>query len=568
MKEKLHMINRLGVLNLRLALPKLLLAVIILALGLVLALLPAKWAVALLVGSVLLLALLIRPQYALCLLAFAVPFGSIRQLSLGPVNVGLAEVLIALLFAFWFAHMVVDRRITVPRAPLLLPLLLFLAAILLSTLVTASFELSVKELVKWLEVIIIYWFMADMVDERWGRWLVWALLAAGSAEALVGVYQFLRRIGPEGFILFGRFMRAYGHFAQPNPFAGYLGLSLPLAYALALEALDVWRLKVWTEQTGIRRMVAQGAPYAIFASFAVMSAAMAMSWSRGGWVGLAAALVVVTVLRSRRAWIGAIAVGLLVAYLLLIGGAQYLPATLGQRVVDFVPYLGGVDVTAVEVTDANWAVIERMAHWQAALGMFSDHPWLGVGIGNYPVAYSQYALGRWRDPLGHAHNYYLNIAAEAGLIGLSAYLILFGACLIQAWRVIRRTGPPVGHAEPMRFAGGELRKEARSTAKPEILRCAQKDTSTAMAGHSPAQAMAGQGYWRAVALGAMGVLVHLSVHNLFDNLFVHSMNVQLALVLGLLLVADKSQPLSYRDWPKGRPQGAAEGANAQHAYRH
>jgi O-antigen ligase len=219
-----------------------------------------------------------------------------------------------------------------------------------------------------------------------------------------------------------------------------------------------------------------------------MSLAMVMSWSRGGWVGLAAALVVITVVRSRKALVSAVAIALLMGYLLLAGGGRYLPPAVVQRVADFVPYLGGVDVVSVAVTDANWAVVERMAHWLAAVGMFTDHPWLGVGIGNYPVAYPQYALGRWRDPLGHAHNYYLNIAAEAGIIGLGAYLLLFTACFVQAWRVIQRT----------------------------------------------------QGYWRAVALGALGVLVHLSVHNLFDNLYVHSMNVQLGLFLGMLFLAEKS----------------------------
>jgi len=105
-------------------------------------------------------------------------------------------------------------------------------------------------------------------------------------------------------------------------------------------------------------------------------------------------------------------------------------------------------------------------------------------------------VGRWRDPLGHAHNYYLNIAAEAGLVGLSAFVLLLTACFLQAWRVLRR------------FDGG-LRS-------------------------------AGDHYWRTVALGALGVLVHLAVHSVFDNLFVHSMNVQLALVLGLLGLAGRA----------------------------
>lgn len=464
--------------KLRPFLRKVFLAAVVVLLGVAMAALPLKWAVLLLVGSIALVVLLMRPQFALCLLALAVPFGSIRELPLGPVSVGGAELLIAVLLTVWLAQGVVKRRIDVPRAPLSVPLSLFIAALLFSLLPARSLELSAKEIVKWLEVLVIYWFMSDALDERWGRWVVWSLLAAGSAEALVGIYQFLWRVGPEGFLLFGRFMRAYGHFAQPNPFAGYLGLGLPLAYALTLESVQ--RRLSMPEQ--LQQVLLRAMPVA---AFGVMALAMVMSWSRGGWVGLVAALLVVTAARSRTALLAAMAMGLVVAYLLLVGGAQYLPPTLVQRVADFLPFVGGVDIAAVEVNDANWAVIERMAHWQAALGMFSDHPWLGVGIGNYPVAYPQYAIGRWRDPLGHAHNYYLNIAAEAGVVGLGAYLLLFGACFAVAWRTVQRT----------------------------------------------------QGYWRAVALGALGILVHLSVHNVFDNLFVHSMNVQLGLVLGLLSLA-------------------------------
>ena len=489
--------QRLWLLNLRLILPRLALALLAVAVGFALALLPLKWAVLLLAGGILSFGLLRWPRLAFCLLAFAVPFGSLVERNVGPVSLTGTELLVLLLLILWFLRSVAARRLVVPRPPLLLALLVFLMAILLSTLVTVSLELSGKEIVKWVEVLIVYLLMADMLDESWGRWVVYALLAAGSAEALFGIYQFLRRVGPEGFVLFGRFMRAYGHFAQPNPFAGYLGLTLPLAYALTLDAIEAWRTGAWRVQAGVRRVVEQLLPHAVaVAAFALMSVAMVMSWSRGGWVGAAAALLVVTVARSRTARVSALAVGLLLAYLLLVGGARYLPSALLQRVSDLVPYVGGVDVTSVEVNDANWAVIERMAHWQAAVGMFSAHPWLGVGIGNYAVAYPRYAVGRWRDPLGHAHNYYLNIAAEAGLVGLSAFVLLLTACFLQAWRVLRR------------FDGG-LRS-------------------------------AGDHYWRTVALGALGVLVHLAVHSVFDNLFVHSMNVQLALVLGLLGLAGRA----------------------------
>jgi O-antigen ligase len=127
-------------------------------------------------------------------------------------------------------------------------------------------------------------------------------------------------------------------------------------------------------------------------------------------------------------------------------------------------------------------VLERMAHWQSAIGIWTDRPWLGVGIGNYEVVYARYSLPQWPNPLGHAHNYYLNIGAEAGIIGLVAYLSLWGAALLQSWRAVR-------HAWNWNWG---------------------------------------------VALGVLGVIVHLSVHNFFDNLFVHAMYLHVAIMLGLI----------------------------------
>jgi O-antigen ligase len=113
--------------------------------------------------------------------------------------------------------------------------------------------------------------------------------------------------------------------------------------------------------------------------------------------------------------------------------------------------------------------------------MWRDHLWLGVGTGNYEPVYAQYALPLWPLPLGHAHNYYLNVAAEAGFLGLVAYLFLWGAALLVSWRATRRA----------------------------------------------------TGWYWGVALGLLGVLVHLSVHNFFDNLYVHGMYLHVAILLGI-----------------------------------
>ena len=457
---------------------------VILAVGLVIALLPLTLAAVIVLGSIAFTVILIRPEYGLYLLIFAVPWGSIREIRLGAITVGGTEVLVGLVLAAWLAKMVATREIKTVHPPLLLPLLAFLGTILLSLTVTLSLQYSLKEVLKWLEVLGIYLFVVNVISKREAKRMVLLILLAGISQALLGVYQFFGRVGPEGFLLFDRFMRAYGTFEQPNPYGGYLGLVLPLAYSLSLGAKGHEK-----RDRGSIPYSLPLAPYLLVSlatiGLVLMLAAMLMTWSRGAWLGFIAALIVMNVVRSRRAATLFVLALILLGFVIVMGGLQLLPEPITQRFLDFLPFLSGVDVSRVEITPANFAVIERLAHWQAGWDMFSEHPWLGVGIGNYEPVYPAYALPRWDEPLGHAHNYYLNIAAEAGLAGLSAYLILWAAVFWQAWRAVRRTS----------------------------------------------------GYWQGVAVGILGILTHLAVHNFFDNLYVHGMYVHIAILLGLIFVS-------------------------------
>lgn len=443
-----------------------------LALGI--ALVPLTWAALLVLGSAAVLATLVRPQLGVLLVVMAVPFGSLRQVRLGVMNVGVTEVLVTLVLAAWLMRMLARREFIAKWPPLTVPLMLFSVVLCLSSLGSASLQHSIKELVKWGEVLALYVLVANEMTGRWKRALVVVLLGTGALVAVHGIFQFLFQVGPEEFVLFGRFMRAYGTFEQPNPYAGYLGLTLPLAVGLVFAGIVPMGGRIsgkWLVWAG--------------GSGALMAIALVMSWSRGAWFGIAAAIGVMLVAvaaRSGRAAMLGVVFAVLLAYLLLAGGVSLLPPSIVQRFSDFMPYLGVADVRGVEVTDANFAVLERMAHWQSAIGMWTDRPWLGVGIGNYEVVYARYSLPLWPSPLGHAHNYYLNVGAEAGIMGLISYLVLWGAALLQSWKTARR---------------------ARN--------------------------------WNwGVALGVLGVIVHLSVHNIFDNLFVHAMYLQVAILLGLI----------------------------------
>lgn len=453
-------------------------------LALFIALLPLTWAAALILGSLVLVATLVRPQFGVLLLVPAVPFGSLAQVSVGVLTVSLTEALVALVLGAWLMRLVASQReirISWPR--LTLPLVVFLGVLVLSALQAVWLEYSAKEILKWIEVLAVYVLVANEMGGRWGKTLIFALLATGALVALHGIYQFLFQVGPEGFVLFDRFMRAHGTFAQPNPYGGYLGLTLPVAVGLVVAGVlrtggrAGWQWTLWAAGTGL-----------------VMLVALIMSWSRGAWLGFGAALAAVglaVAVRSGRAAMLGTVFAILAAYALLAGGLARVPPSIVQRFSDFIPYLGVMDVRGVEVTDANFAVLERMAHWQSAVGMWTDQPWLGVGIGNYAAVYSAYALPLWPLALGHAHNFYLNISAEAGALGLLAYLLLMGAALAEAWRAARWLS----------------------------------------------------GWQWGVALGVLGVVVHLAVHSVFDNLYVHGMYLNVAILLGVIATNAQDQRL-------------------------
>jgi len=463
----------------RKAVQKLLVTVGILVLAYLIALLPVKQGLVLIGGSAFAVLAIAHPIWLMGLLTWTIPFGPALpggQINMAGACLGISDLVLALLLALWLLTMLGRREVRVPHPPLLLPLLAFIFALGLSLLTARSLSAALPEMVKWLEVLALYLCIIGMLDQRHVPKLVAILLLAGGAEATLGLYQFVRRVGPEPFLLPNGFLRAYGSFHQPNPFAGYLGLLLPLAVSLTLWAIgslaDARRLPL-----SLGRLVA----YAI-ASLLLLAGIIA-SWSRGAWLGVLAALAVVTVLRSRHSLLWSVTGLVLLAGLLIVSQAGIMPTAIQARLGSLTEYTQAltVDLQAIEVTDENFAVLERAAHWQAALGMFRDHLWLGVGIGNYPVAYPDYAQPRWQEPLGHAHNYYLNIAAETGIVGLAAYATLWIAAAFSVWRVART------HA----------------------------------------------GFERALAIGVLGTIVHLSVHNLFDNLYVQHMYLVLATLLAI-----------------------------------
>jgi putative inorganic carbon (HCO3(-)) transporter len=404
-----------------------------------------------------------------------------------PIDAG--QIIIGLTLGAWVLGGLARRRFVIPGSPLLLPLSLFVGWAAITMLWAPDLSFGLPEVIKWIEIILVMLLAIDVAQRRSIQWILTGVLATASLQALIGLYEARwRGTGPLGFRLSEGVYRAYGTFEQPNPFAGFIGMVLPIAlavtayYALRIgSSLITARLPRRTRYSlPITHYVLRFTLYAFVTL--LLAAALYLSFSRGAWLGAIAAVGALMVFAPRRLWIGvALAAAALIA-LISLSSAGLLPSAINERLADAGTLFDIRDVRGVPINDANYALIERQAHWQAALNMLTAHPWTGVGFSNYQPVYEQYRLLNWPMPLGHAHNIYLNVAAETGIIGLGLYLVLWASVLVVTFRATRQAS----------------------------------------------------GFDRAVAVGLMGAWVYLGTHMLVDNLYVNNTHLIIGALLGVL----------------------------------
>lgn len=488
-----------------------------LAAGLIIAALPLQWSAAIIGGGVLLAAAFLEPLAGLAIMLLLGPTEPLLAAAgLMPVSIGQAT--FALFAAGWLLRGLAHRQIRWPRLPITIYFFLYLFAAALSASVShpASPKDSATELLKWVEMLAIAGIVYDAAGRKKLGWVIAILFAAGLFQAGVGFWQFqFRGHGPEAFKILGDHYRAYGTLEQPNPFGGFMGIVWPIAGAFALHA--GFGLLGWSRgsrMARIRRIDADDSlnqirenpldpryPRATFL-FATTTAAAALgalvlSFSRGAWLGAAAAGLAMLVFWPRRRWLGlALAGGSLIAFLILYN-LGLLPSFIASRFADVGDFVQVYDVRGVHVNDSNFSIVERLAHWQAAMSMADARPLTGVGFGNYEAAYPDYRLVKWQYALGHAHMIYLNVLAETGVVGLAAYLILWGAIIVVTIRVISR-------------------KDSSGFGNPK-------------------------GLDRALAVGLLGCWVHLAAHQLLDNLYVGNIPLYLGALLGVLSIIAQPQ---------------------------
>ncbi|MGA0253538.1 MAG: IctB family putative bicarbonate transporter [Vulcanococcus sp.] len=292
-------------------------------------------------------------------------------------------------------------------------LLLMLGIAVLATGFSPVTPAAFKGLLKLISYLGVYALLRQLLEQAplWWDRLVAALLGGELLSSVLAIRQLygdtseLARWADPNSVADGT-IRVYGPLENPNLLAGYLIPILPIA----LIALLRWRS--W--------------PQRLFAASALLlgSSALFLSYSRGGWLGMVAALgvaVLLLVLRQTRHWpplwrrlfpLLLIAVAVCV---LVVAVTQIEPLRI--RVMSLAAGRGD--------SSNNF----RINVWLAAIEMIQERPWLGIGPGNsaFNLIYPLYQQPKFNAL--SAYSVPLELLVEGGIPNLIAALGLLFASL-------------------------------------------------------------------------------------------------------------------------------------------
>jgi O-antigen ligase len=244
--------------------------------------------------------------------------------------------------------------------------------------------------------------------------------------------------------------RIFSFFLHPNSYAMYLGI------LGAITAGWIWSMReslhrFAAESAGriFRKSSASGNPdkrassllsiltgaggvillALLLASCILIPLCLWLTYSRGGLLSAlaAAGAFLVSALWRKKAPKEALAAVILVVLVITLfqGQTAFSADNIEVRDVSFIGRLKDPQTVA-----------QRLSYWKTALAMIADNPWFGVGWGAFESAYPRYmVLGGY--PVRLAHNNYLQVWAETGLLGLNLFVGILLVALYTFWRKSR-----------------------------------------------------------------------------------------------------------------------------------
>jgi O-antigen ligase len=351
------------------------------------------------------------------LLGDVVLYGTFGLLMFGPVAFGavqpwsifILEAGSLLLTLIWLAKQWIDRELTIQWNPLFLPMAAF-GALILGQLVFRSSAYP-HDTTSGAYLFVAYAMLCFLSGQsllRSAQARKLALLFTVYGIALAGL-ALVQGISPNGKLYWfypthGGWI--YGSYVNHNHYAGLMELLVPVPLVLAL-----------TRIADDRGRIAAGI------GAAVMVATIFLSGSRGGMLAIFVELAVLAAILLRQQRIARVAIGV---------------AAFAVVLISMLTWLGGKELTArvSSISSESRAEISggmRTSIDRDTFRMFRARPVLGWGLGTFPTVYPQYRSFYTNFFVNEAHNDYLQLLSETGLLGFGIMIwflvVLFRSAL-------------------------------------------------------------------------------------------------------------------------------------------
>ncbi len=349
-----------------------------LLIGLCLFLFPISANVKLFGGLILLVLILWKVELGLYIAIMMMPFISFKYIA----------VLIFYTFACYIGKKIYKKEaIKITAADGFLSI--FFILLIFSTIFSITLRESMKELFLYTSVLLMVFMITRDLDRKEINRLLMFFVIAAIFVSLYGIYQYATgAVGGHGWVDVktnpNLKTRAYSTMENPNVLAEYLVTVASMAIVLLLDSKNLYRK--------------------LFLSFStlILLVCLALTFSRGGWVAFAISIFIILISENKK----------VIPLLVLLGAVSLI--FLPEVVIDRLQTIGSIK---------DSSNVYRFLIWSASLDMLKDFWPSGVGLGYaaYIKAYPNYTLAGIKA--AHAHNTYLQIAIETGILGLLIFLL-------------------------------------------------------------------------------------------------------------------------------------------------
>jgi O-antigen ligase len=239
------------------------------------------------------------------------------------------------------------------------------------------------------------------------RQVLWAIVFAAAATAAIAVLSGTAQEARAGATAVEG--RAQGSFTHPNQLAFFLVMALPPGLVLAVKSRAALR-------------------YAAIGATGVIFTALLLTLTRGAIIGAACSLAIMLVWAPFRR-----VAGVVLVFLLLFAVANGDALSRSQE-------LSLVGARLATVLDRDSANVNngRLQIWGTVPQIAREHPFFGVGVGNFKDHSLAYGLSEGGLPFLHAHNVALTVLVEQGVIGAGLLLLLLWLVVRAAAAALRR----------------------------------------------------------------------------------------------------------------------------------